>query len=205
MKNNSLMMCVLVSSALMLTGCATVPISAGPNVYSLQKITGGPLIVVPQVTDNRVEKKRLGMIGAASFSTESDLAESVTNYLLTQLHNEGFNFERVSYVDPQDPQEVKERVNLSHGRGLLYVSLEEVHLSSFDAIMQPTEVNVVLHAVLFDEGGNTLFDDRIRSSVSKRLGIGTQGAVANLVEQAIKQSVGDLVNQEELSNNLKKI
>ena len=205
MKDNSLKRWALISSLLILSGCATVPISSGPNVYSLSKLEGAPLVVVPQVEDNRVDKKRLGTIGAASFNTESDLAESVTNQLLAQLHGDGFNFERSAYIDPKDINQVTEEVSSNNGAGLLYVSLEEVKLFSFDSLMQPTEVNITLHVILFDKEGNVLFDDGIQSSVSKRLGIATQGAVAKLVEQAITQSVSDLMNQEEFSSGLKKI
>jgi homospermidine synthase len=188
-----------------LSSCATVPISSGPNVYSLSKVEGAPMVVVPQVEDNRVDKKRLGTIGAASFNTESDLAESVTNQLLAQLHGDGFNFERSAYIDSKDINQITEKVSSNNAGGLLYVSLEEVKLFSFDAIMQPTEVNVRLHAMLFDKEGNVLFDDGIQSSVSKRLGLATQGAIAKLVEQALTQSVSDLMKQDEFSNGLKKI
>ncbi len=206
MKDNFLIRRACISSLLLvLAGCATIPISSGPNVYSLSKVEGAPLVVVPQVEDNRVDKKRLGTIGAAGFNTESDLAESVTNQLLAQLHGEGFNFERSSYIDPKDISQITEKVSSNNGAGLLYVSLEEVKLFSFDSLMQPTEVNVTLRAILFDKEGNVLFDDGIQSSVSKRLGIATQGAVAKLVEQAITQSVSDLMNQEEFSIGLKKI
>lgn len=205
MINNSLKRWAFISSLLISAGCATIPISSGPNVYSLSKLEGAPLVVVPQVEDNRVDKKRLGTIGAAGFNTKSDLAESITNQLLAQLHGEGFNFERSSYVDPKDISQIMEEISSNQGAGLLYVSLEEIKLFSFDSLMQPTEVNVTLHAILFDKEGNVLFDDGIQSSVSKRLGIATQGSVAKLVEQAMTQSVNDLMNQEEFSNGLKKI
>ena len=188
-----------------LLGCSTVPIAMGPDVYSLAKLEGAPVVAVPKVVDNRSDQERLGTIGVASFSSQADIPQSLTNRLLFALHERGFNVARISSVDPQEGSQIKEQLNANSAQGLLYVSLEEVHLFSIDSLLQPTTVDVTLHALLFDNNGRILFDHRVSSSASKRLGLATKGSVSELVEQAIEQSVGDLLSHEALKQNLKKI
>ncbi len=185
-----------------LTGCASLPIATGPDIYSLARIQGAPTIVVPKVVDNRADKERVGTIGLAGFSTKADIAQALTNRVAASLHGDGYNFSGAPVIVPTNSEAVKMEVARNQAQGLLYISLEEVRLFSMDAILQPTEVTVKTRVMFFNKNGKVLFERPFEAVASKTIGLATQGSVGHLVEQALNRSVESLIADQDFRNIL---
>lgn len=190
---------------LLLSGCATITLPQGPDVYSFAQRPNAPIILVARATDQRADKQKLGKIGALSLSMKADPAELVGKEVVTALYEQGFNgrLEPISSDQMDGFAAAAQRVNAA---GVLALSIQSISIQSFDAIMDPPTAELVLQATLYDRQGNLVGSSSVTGHIQKRINtFATEKNAGQLVGETARDAAQRLVGRGGMADTLQKL
>lgn len=192
-------------SAVLLTGCATITLPQGPDVYSFTQRPNAPTVLVARAVDQRADKQKLGKIGALSLSMKADPAELVGKEVVAALYEQGINgrLEPISSDQPDGFAAAAERVNAA---GVLALSIQSISIQSFDALMDPPTAELVLQANLYDRQGNLVESESATGHIQKRINtFATEKTAGQLVGEAAHDAAQRLIGRGALATALRKL
>ncbi len=169
---------------------------SGPDIYALRPLPNAKRVVVAHPVDQRSNPKRLGSIGVYQLSMSNDPTELVAKELVAALHGRGLNGVMSQISAGASSSVLAEEAERLSADGILALTIQRISLKSFDALMDPPTVRVIVHATLYDQTGKTLAADTVIGEEQRLINtFAMQKAAGQLVAEAIHNTAHRLVNQ----------
>ena len=184
----------LVLAVSLVSGCATAQLAKGPDIGTLKQNSGATQVSVAMVEDARATT-HAGSIGATSIDVPKDVNTMVYNYLVSHLNEDlGVNIKEAGRVSQQDIAQM--------GADRLIVSeISSIKVSSFDAIMQPVQTEILLNLSVLNKQGQSVYKQTYLGKYEERIGI---SIVASKTGQLVESAVKNLISQITSDSNFKK-
>lgn len=138
-----------------ITGCATVVLPQGPDLTKLTPLTDTSVVVVPKPADARKKPRRAGSIGLASLSLRDDPADLIAREAIAALHGRGLNGDLIPVAADDLPRQLEE-VARRQAHGTLVITMKDISIKSFDALLDAPAATVALEASLYAPDGTLL-------------------------------------------------
>lgn len=192
------------ATAVLLSGCATVMLPQGPDIYSFTPRPGAPTILVARAIDQRADKRKLGNISALSVSMKADPSEMVGKEVVAALYAQGLNG-RLEPISSDQSAGFAEAAQRAGAAGVLALSIQSISVRSFDALMDPPTAEFVLQATLYDHNGKQVESAGATGHVQRRINsFATERSVGELVGEAAHDAVQRLISHGTLADALKR-
>ncbi len=176
------------------SGCATAQLPKGPEIGALKQNSGAAQVSVATVEDAR-STTHAGSIGATSIEVPKDVNNMVYKYLVLALNEDlGINIKEAGRISQEDIAKV--------GADRLIVSeISSIKISSFDAIMQPVNTEILLNLSVLNKQGQSVYKQSYLGKYEERIGI---SIVASKTGQLVESAVKNLISQITSDSNFKK-
>lgn len=195
---------MLIGSVVSVSGCATIALPQGPDIYSFTQQPGAPTILVARPADLRPDKKKIGTISLLSLSMKADPSELVGKEAVAALYERGING-RLEPIPADQPAGFADAIQRSNADGLLALSIQSLSVESFDAIMDPPTCELALQATLYDRQGSLVESSNATGHVQRGVNtFATERSVGELVGETTHDAVRRLVNQPAMAEALRK-
>lgn len=192
-------------SVISLAGCATAMLPQGPDIYSFSVRPNAPSIIVARVVDERMNKQRLGSIGATQYSMKADPIELVGKEAVAALYEQGFNA-RMGQISSDQPETFAEEARRLGAQGVLAVRIKAISLESFDILMDPPTTKATLHGTLYDPQGKRVETSEVMGLVQRRISMfAYEKASGQLVGEAIHEATRNLTKPGALGTAMAKL
>lgn len=183
----------LMSLAFLISSCTTVKLGKGPDIYGLARYEKAPMVGVAKVTDER-ERTRAGTIGANGIVVKDGLSDLASNHLMAGVNKSA----RVNVIGLKDFDEASASAAAAQYNAdkVIKSSIKSLRVKSVDAILEPVEVEVDMHVLVYDKTGTMVYDADITGRHEKRLGMSlkTDKVVGEMVEEAVRDAVRQLAD-----------
>jgi uncharacterized lipoprotein YajG len=180
-----------------LSGCAThvARLKDSGSVYSMPELSGSKKIVVSDLTDNRADKKKVGMISLLSLESEKPINVVLTDRIASKLRDKGFNVEKAGFLASSG----KEGADF-----FLTGRLDNFFISSSDAILEKAKGAATFQIRIYDSAKKIIFDKNFSSIAEHWIGLTGQWGSEKIIEDTLEASVKELFQDEEFQRLLKR-
>ena len=188
-----------------ITGCATVVLPQGPDLTSLAPLTDVPTIAVPKPADAREKPRRAGSIGLAALSLKADPSNLIAREAVAALHGRRLNGDLIPVAADDLPRQLEE-VARRQAHGTLVITMKDISIQSFDALLDAPAATVTLEASLYAPDGNLLGRGTASGRAQHRINTfalnRTSGA---LIVEAAHQALEHLVSRSTIAGALNQL
>lgn len=206
--NSFIILIALAIVVVVISGCGmtySARIKDGSDIYKLPMIPNAPKIVLADLTDNRVDKKKVGIVGMLNLTSQTSINVVLTNRIAMKLRDAGFNVQKMPLSKPKDKAEIIETIKFANGDVLLTGGLDNFFIASFDAVMEKGKGTVTFYIKIFDKEGNAIFNKNYSGYAENWIGLTGQFGCEKLIEQSIQASADEIFKDREFNDMLAKI
>ena len=184
-------------------GCATARLPQSPDIYSLQRQASQATVLVTKVVDGRGSMKA-GMIGGASIQVKKEIVEFSTSHLMSALNkNLSLNIIPTNSLSSGD---IAKTIQSNQADGAVVATIRSLKMHSFDAVMEPVEVNMSMDVVVYDKNGAQLTATSVLGRYEKRIGITiVDKSTGELVGNTVKNVMDNLVKDSKIKQAIQQL
>ena len=170
--------------ALLAGGCASFSSLQFPPVPQQGAVAGAPKVGIAAVQDAR-SSAELGHIGLASVTAGSELTDYLHDSLRAALIQKGFSAE--SAPEPGNASAA------GFNSAIVQVTLQTATLSSFDAIMAPAQINLVIAIEVYRSGKGS-YSQTYQSDIKGYIGMHSEAGYETRIGEVLSRAVDKVVS-----------
>ena len=174
-------------------------------MYGAPLITGAPKIVVTDLNDERVDKKKVGLISMLSLESKTPINVVLTDRIAARLRDEGFNVHKIKIEAPLSGAEIAQTLSLQKGRLLLSGGLDDFFVASSDAVLEKAHGHSAFHLKIHDRRGKVVFKKNYSGIAEHWIGLTGQWGSEKVLEDTLQSSVNEVFKDEEFEGFLAKL